>query len=769
MFKIDQKRNCLTLILTLCIASLLSGQSYVCPDFTNLKSPYVEGHYGRTYAPFAYSGFIDGRHTEITEQGTDPNTGNILQFLPPGESKVIRLGNAQIGAEAEALTYHLTVDPDNPILLVKFAVVFQDPGHQGVEQPRFVMRIMDEDGSLIESCSEYDVSARAEIEGFQSYGAGGHVPIRWRDWTNVGLDMSAFAGKQVQVQFITYDCSLSGHYGYAYFTASCVYNKLRLNVCTGNTFTVEAPGGFASYLWDNGDRTHISTRTKTDNDMTLSCIVTSATGCRFTLSAYVSSTFTPTQNNEITDEICQGEGYDRNRFNLPPQTQFGTFVFYNTYLNPNTCSGAVTDQLTLTVHQTHYPLKASICQGESYTDNGFNIQNPAVGIKYDTLHLKSTKLGCDSIVCLELIVSSSFNMPNTLTGDANPCSNELVTYSFAGSVGLTSYQWETPANAHILSGQGTNQVRLYFTDDTPGNIILNGENGCGAGTVTLPVKPRQSYENLIIDSICSGEIYNRHNFNLGRQDDTGYFSYYHDEKTTSGCDSTTTLVLFVFPTPTIDIAVQNDTVLCFEQTVTLYAVPSNTSVVFAPIPKVAIGDILCTDGSIVKPNAYAASGKTAEAVVFYVDKTGEHGWAVDLRNLTYNLRWSDDITFDIPTMDNHPTVASALMDFDGYGNTLKMRAAMPDPTLLAWAPDISQGWYIPAMGQLEMMICVSEKINPTLTMLFGNFTGTVSKMVVYWSSTEAGADKCYTPEHSGWVTTRLKNSGSVGTRAIKDF
>ena len=34
---------------------------------------------------------------------------------------------------------------------------------------------------------------------------------------------------------------------------------------------------------------------------------------------------------------------------------------------------------------------------------------------------------------------------------------------------------------------------------------------------------------------------------------------------------------------------------------------------------VSIGDILCTDGSTVKPEQFASSGKTAEGIVFFVD------------------------------------------------------------------------------------------------------------------------------------------------------
>ena len=61
---------------------------------------------------------------------------------------------------------------------------------------------MDKDGNLIDVCAEYDVSARDGIDGFRTYDKIG-LPIRWRDWTSVGLDMSAYAGQEVQVQFVT--------------------------------------------------------------------------------------------------------------------------------------------------------------------------------------------------------------------------------------------------------------------------------------------------------------------------------------------------------------------------------------------------------------------------------------------------------------------------------------------------------------------------------------------------------------------------------------
>jgi hypothetical protein len=174
-----------------------------CPDFTSLSGSSVEAYTGNTSNPFASLGVVSGRHTVITAQGDDPNTGGALKLLPPGESRVIKLGNEQTGAEAEALVYRFTVDKDNAVLLLKFAVVLEDPNHDIMAQPRFVVRVTDSDGNLTEECAEYDVRAGADIPGFQTYQKSSYETIRWRDWTNVGLDLSRYIGQEVQVQFIT--------------------------------------------------------------------------------------------------------------------------------------------------------------------------------------------------------------------------------------------------------------------------------------------------------------------------------------------------------------------------------------------------------------------------------------------------------------------------------------------------------------------------------------------------------------------------------------
>ncbi|MDR0872785.1 MAG: leucine-rich repeat domain-containing protein, partial [Prevotellaceae bacterium] len=547
-----------------------------CPDFTDINASYSVATTGSTSNPFANTGVVSGRHSIITAQGTDPNTGGALSLLPAGESRVIKLGNDRVGYEAETVTCHFMVDKDRPVLLLKFAVVFEDPAHNVVIQPRFVVRITDKDGNLIEDCAEYDVSAGADLEGFQTYNKGYYSPIRWRNWTNVGLDMSRYIGKEVQVQFVTYDCAAGGHFGYAYFTAHCIPNILQLENCGGGNYTVEAPDNFASYLWDNGDQTRTSTRSAAETNKTLTCLVTSVTGCRFPLYAYVTNS-APSVPSVYKDTVCEGETYSKHNFNLHTQFETGEKQYYNTYLNPTTCNGNVTDELILTVLPRYERIEATICQGEDYKANGFEILQPAAGVRYDTIKISSAGAGgkCDRFRYLKLTVNVSLNMPNVIQGDHAPCVNEPVVYEFAGAETMTKYSWAFPANAVVLKGRYSSQVTLYFTDDTPAQVILKGENGCGTGAVSFDVTPCPTYNQRFTDNICTGESYNNYGFNLGVQNTAGYFV--HEKKLTTklGCDSTVMLALQVNPIPTVRIE-PIDPVLCYPgDEITLYALDEN--------------------------------------------------------------------------------------------------------------------------------------------------------------------------------------------------
>lgn len=192
---------------------------------------------------------------------------------------------------------------------------------------------------------------------------------------------------------------------------------------------------------------------------------------------------------------------------------------------------------------------------------------------------------------------------------------------------------------------------------------------------------------------------------------------------------------------------------------------------------VNIGDILCTDGSTVKPNEYASSGKTAMGVVFFVDESGEHGWSVHLDIQAYDINWVSptyyDYGYDIPSLPNCEYSLDALNDLDGYGNTLKIRQAHgADWYPAAWAVDFDNDWYLPAAGQLRWLMAYSYEVNETLHQI-GATEFVYGSPSWFWSSTERGPYHSYVVSRNGSTANYMKynyqNTNTIGVRAIRDF
>lgn len=320
-------------------------------DFTDLYGPAVTCYYGTYNHPYSRKGVVQGRHTLITAQAYDHHTGDELPLLPEGVDRVIRLGNESCGAEAESISYRFTVDYFKSILLLKFAVVLEDPNHYDFQQPRFTLKVMNSKNELVEDCALYDVTADGHIPGFNSYDDPTCMIVRWRPWTNLGIDLSPYIGQEVVVQFTTYDCKEGGHFGYAYFTASCIENHLSFVECEGRDVTLTAPDDFLYYLWDDGSSHQTNSYHVEGDDIDASCQIISATGCQFTLHAHISSVENlPTEDYIVYDTICLDDPYQDNYFDLPPQTNKGDFIFLNTLFDVNLCSDDT--DITLFLHVT---------------------------------------------------------------------------------------------------------------------------------------------------------------------------------------------------------------------------------------------------------------------------------------------------------------------------------------------------------------------------------------------------------------------------------
>ncbi len=186
----------------------------------------------------------------------NPNTGLAeVPFLPPNSNgSVIRLGNANVGSEAERITYQLSVSPQNSQLTIRYALVLNDAHHPAGQQPFFQMLVKKQDGTTINGCGVYSVDATnaANDTSFKLSAVVSFLgdAIYYKKWTMVGLDLSTYIGQDITIEFITADCSQGGHFGYAYIDASCSSSELSVNFCQGDAHAIiVGPTGYNQYQW----------------------------------------------------------------------------------------------------------------------------------------------------------------------------------------------------------------------------------------------------------------------------------------------------------------------------------------------------------------------------------------------------------------------------------------------------------------------------------------------------------------------------------------
>lgn len=248
------------------------------------------------------SGIIPGRHTIMATPGYDPFTNNIVTYLAPDSSRYsARLGNDDSGAEAERLSYTFLVDNNSNLFIYRYAVVFEDPNHSAAEQPRFDIRVYDQASQLI-NCGTYTVVSGPANAGFirNTIDTG----IVFKDWTAVGIDLSAYLGTQVTIDFSVGDCQIGGHFGYAYLDCSYAPLTIITNFCPGSTVaTLSAPEGFANYQWSTGETTREITINNPTIGTTYSCTITAVTGCTASITTVMTPTILDAEFNVINN--CQ--------------------------------------------------------------------------------------------------------------------------------------------------------------------------------------------------------------------------------------------------------------------------------------------------------------------------------------------------------------------------------------------------------------------------------------------------------------------------------
>ena len=352
------------------------------------------------------------RHTVHYNLGeTDPRTLGLLRTVPEGRCSSVRLGNCQGGAKEESITYTLRIDTNQyDLLILRYAIVEQDPGHSASQQPKFILQILDSTGRLIDNCYYANFVAGQGDSAWRQGGFG----VVWRDWTAVGIDLTPLHGRTIYVMLDNYDCGPGGHYGYAYFTLESSFKRLQASFCgDADTNVFHAPKGFR-YRWYKADRPNETLGTADSIVLTgegvYKCRASFATGdgnCGMTLTAnmgvrYPLAAFTPVAadscgytfrfenqsviasdeaRTQLTGEACEqylwrfGDGTVSSAINPVHSFETGTYqVELLAMLANGQCRDSVSH--TITVNRLRDTVNDTICVGGAYLFYGNTYTNP---------------------------------------------------------------------------------------------------------------------------------------------------------------------------------------------------------------------------------------------------------------------------------------------------------------------------------------------------------------------------------------------------------
>ena len=388
-----------------------------------------------------YQGETSGTHANehyVTSagDGNDPKVPSI-SMVAPGSTHSIRLGNTTTGTHFSRLHTEYLVTADNTLFQYQFAVLLQNTGsgnqnHASYQKPGFNILIFDSNGDEL-SCSNYDIQLQGNntVNGFSTSG-----DIQYRPWTTGAIDLRNYIGKKITIVVTAHGCTQRGHFGYAYFDAQCLKSEIKqVSNCPDSDgyLTLQAPEGFGSYLWNNGETTS-SIRVKAvlgeKYNVKLVPLASLDPSCALQLDYTISY---KKLSATLDRSICEGEQL---AVGDTVYRTSGTFV--RNISRSSVCDSTVT--LNLTVNRVaHYTQTVSICEGESLAVGDTTYRTEGSYIKAIAM-----PTGCDSIVTTHLTVT---DLALKLTPNLYITQGDSVQlHAIAEPVGAYEYIWQMAAD-----------------------------------------------------------------------------------------------------------------------------------------------------------------------------------------------------------------------------------------------------------------------------------------------------------------------------------
>ena len=486
-------------------------------------------------------GIVTGRHTVVSGSGTDINTlDSITVVAPTGKLFSVRLGNDNVGSEAELIKRSFKVTQKNANFIYQYAVVLEDPfGHPQNDKPKFEVRIMDSTGTVIPGpCGYYQVTAGPATDTWFK-----NNDVRFKKWTTVGIDLSAYIGQTMTIQFSTEDCGWGGHFGYAYVDAGYGYLDVIVHgYCEGNDVVqLTGPEGFVKYYWPATQQygKTISIPKPNEGDSVI-VELTNEAGCetklvhifeKLPLPHAVAGNDTTLCAGGIVNLWSDGAGTngtyiwtsDVGGFHSDNQNTFANpkknTVYTVKVANANGCIGPDSIATVTVIVDTALVFELleeeQICTGDSvtivgpnnpgvtyswvsvpagFTANSKNIKvSPSVDTKY---FLTISNSSCTYVDSSLVKVYSPLSVADTLFDGF--CGNDTIV-TVEGLSGYSSYQWS--------SGETTKDVDvLHPSDGDVLTLFLVNSIGCSDSVkyVVSQTSGPQSFAFASNDTVCYG-------------------------------------------------------------------------------------------------------------------------------------------------------------------------------------------------------------------------------------------------------------------------
>lgn len=167
----------------------------------------------------------------------------------------------------------------------------------------------------------------------------------------------------------------------------------------------------------------------------------------------------PTYERSLSHSICEGNDFHYGAFHFESPS-VGVHTQENMLQSIHGCDSLVV--MTLTVHPSYEQnITAEICEGEDYKENGFNLTNLSAGVYNETIELE-TDHDCDSIVNLTLTVHAAPSV--SIEGNTTISEGESTTLTASGA---DSYVWstgETTASITVTPEETTTYSVVGTTD-----------------------------------------------------------------------------------------------------------------------------------------------------------------------------------------------------------------------------------------------------------------------------------------------------------------